>query len=167
MNMGMKTKGKHDFMAKEIERKFLVTDIEAVRQAAVKSYPIRQAYLSDNPDATVRIRIKGEKAYLTVKGRNRGAVRDEWEYEIPVEEATEMADKLCGGFAIDKTRYIVPLGDLLWEIDEFHGRHQGLILAEVELSTEKTEISSLPSFIAAEVTSDPRYYNSTLARALS
>lgn len=111
-------------MAKEIERKFLVADISAVKTAAESSSRIRQTYVSDNPDSTVRIRIRDEHAFLTLKGRNQGAVRDEWEFEIPVEDAEEMADRLCGGFSIDKTRYIVDYEGWKWEVDEFHGRHE-------------------------------------------
>lgn len=123
---------------------------------------IRQTYLSDNPEATVRIRITDDAAFITVKGITTGHTRDEWEYSIPVTDAVEMADKLAGGFAIDKTRYYVPFEGFTWEVDEFHGRHEGLIIAEVEMpSAECTP--SLPAFIGEEVTGDPAYYNSTLA----
>lgn len=149
-------------MAKEIERKFIVSDT-SFRAMASASYDIRQCYLSDNPDATVRLRVRGRQAFITVKGRNKGAVRDEWEYEIPLSDALEMAERLCGGWAIEKTRHIVEYGGHRWEVDEFRGRHEGLVLAEVELPAADTPVE-IPPFVAEEVTSDPRYYNSMLAR---
>lgn len=148
-------------MAKEIERKFLVSSTEFIHLAESHSH-IRQTYLSINPDATVRLRIRDDKAYLTIKGRNAGAVRDEWEYQLPVRDAEEMADRLCGGFSIDKTRYIVDYRGWKWEIDLFHGRHEGLILAEIEMPTADSH-PPLPPFVGPEVTGDPRYYNSTLS----
>lgn len=150
-------------MAKEIERKFLVTDT-SFEALATRQRHIRQAYLSTNPDATVRLRIADSTAFITVKGRNSGSVRDEWEYEIPVSDAEEMAERLCHGFAIDKTRYIVDHEGWKWEIDVFHGRHDGLIVAEVEMPDAGCN-PPLPSFIGQEVTGDPRYYNSTLSTA--
>ena len=149
-------------MAKEIERKFIVAD-NSFRTMATCSYDIRQCYLSDNPDATVRLRVRGSDSFITVKGRNNGAVRDEWEYPVPMADALEMADRLCGGWAIEKTRYIVDYGGHKWEVDEFRGRHKGLVLAEVELPDVSTPVE-IPPFIGEEVTSDPRYYNSVLAR---
>lgn len=148
-------------MTKEIERKFLVDDTSFIPLAASSSR-IRQAYISTNPDSVVRLRIRDSRAYLTVKGRNDGAVRDEWEFEIPVADAEEMAGRLCGGFAIDKTRYIVNFEGWEWEIDLFHGRHDGLILAEVEMPSADCN-PPIPPFIGKEVTGDPRYYNSTLS----
>ena len=101
-------------MATEIERKFLLTTADW-RPFVVRSYPIRQAYLSDNPEATVRVRVKADRAFLTVKGINRGISRAEWEYEIPVADADEMAERLAGGWAISKTRHIVEATDgLCW-----------------------------------------------------
>ncbi len=153
-------------MAKEIERKFLVSDIETVRRLAASSSHIRQAYISSNPDATVRLRIRDNEAFITVKGRNKGAVRDEWEFGIPVIDAEEMAERLCGGFAIDKTRYIVEVKGWSWEVDEFHGKHAGLLLAEIEMpSVDSTP--EIPPFIGTEVTGDARYYNSNLAKGCS
>lgn len=149
-------------MSKEIERKFLVEG-DTFKTDAVKCCRISQCYLSDNPEATVRVRRYGDMACITVKGITRGAVRDEWEYPIPVADAEEMASRLAGGWAIDKTRYYVERDGLTWEIDEFHGRHAGLILAEVELPDESTPVS-IPDFISREVTGDPAYYNSVLAR---
>ena len=150
-------------MAKEIELKFLVTDRTFVNIATSHSR-IRQCYLSDSPDATVRIRLKDDNAYITVKGRNHGCVRDEWEYEIPAQDALEMAEHLSHGLAIDKTRYIVPYKGYVWEVDEFHGNHEGLIIAEVEMPSANCT-PELPPFIGKEVTGDPQYYNSSLAKA--
>ena len=104
-----------------------------------------------------------KEAFLTVKGRNSGAIRDEWEYPVPVTDAEEMARRLCGGFAIDKTRYIVDHLGWKWEVDLFHGHHEGLILAEIEMPSADSN-PPLPPFIGPEVTGDPRYYNSTLSR---
>ena len=150
-------------MAKEIERKFLVTDTSYIGRAE-SAVRIRQTYLSTNPDATVRLRIAGDKAWITVKGRNAGAVRDEWEYPIPVSDAEEMAERLAGGFAIDKTRYVVDHEGWKWEIDCFHGHHEGLTVAEIEMPSADSN-PPLPDFIGREVTGDSRYYNSTLAAA--
>lgn len=149
-------------MAKEIERKFLVKD-NSFAKMATETVDIRQTYLSDLPEATVRLRVIGEHARLTVKGKNSGAVRDEWEYEIPVTDACEMAASLAGGWSIDKTRYIVPFGGRVWEVDVFHGRHEGLILAEVELDDAGASVE-IPPFAGQEVTGDPAYYNSVLAK---
>ena len=150
-------------MGKEIERKFLVTD-SAFRLMARESIAIRQASISVNPDATVRVRVGGDMAWLTVKGRNHGAERDEWEWPITVDEACEMAERLAGGWSIDKTRYLVDWQGRTWEVDEFHGRHEGLVLAEVELPAADADVE-LPPFVGMEVTGDPAYYNSTLSAA--
>lgn len=149
-------------MAKEIERKFLVKD-DCFDQMTVCRYCIRQAYISDRPEATVRVRVLDDKAFLTLKGRNEGAVRDEWEFEIPVEDAEDMAVRLAGGWSIDKVRHIVMYGGRRWEVDVFKGRHEGLVLAEVELEDAGAEVE-LPPFIGEEVTGNPAYYNSVLAR---
>lgn len=150
-------------MAKETERKFLVNDT-SYKGLAVKAYEIAQGYLSVDADRTVRIRIKGNKAYITVKTRNVGLTRNEWEYEIPVDDAREMLSA-CVGIVITKTRYIVPATNgLYWEIDEFHGHHGGLILAEIELPCDDFSIE-IPSFIGKEVSDNPAYYNSSLSKA--
>ena len=151
----------NDVMGKEIERKFLVKDNSFV-QLTTCSHRIRQAYLSDKPESTVRIRVSDDRAWLTVKGRNQGAVRDEWEYPIPVDDAMNMADRLTGGWSIDKTRHMVMYDGYRWEVDVFHGRHEGLILAEIELPCISAPFTC-PPFIGEEVTDDPRYYNSVLA----
>lgn len=144
-------------MAKEIERKFLVKDISFISEE-LPHHRIFQAYLSDRPDATVRLRVSDSKAWLTVKSKNHGSERDEWEYEIPESDAREMLVRCgCHG-VIDKTRY----RDGRWEIDVFHGCHDGLVIAEIELKNENEQVT-LPYYIGREVTGDPRYYNSCLA----
>ena len=148
-------------MAKEIERKFLVIS-DSYRTLSVSADEIRQGYLSRNPDATVRVRLRGERGFLTVKSRNRGVARDEWEYEIPAADARDMLDRLCDGPVLSKTRYLVPGESGMWEVDEFHGRLEGLVVAEIELTSADTVVS-LPDFIGREVSDDPRYYNSNLA----
>lgn len=144
-------------MAKEIERKFLVMD------DSYKSSPhtrIRQGYLSSEPTRTVRVRIKGNRGFLTVKGLTCGATREEFEYEIPICDAEAMICLCEPDTIIDKTRYNAGR----WEVDEFHGRLDGLRVAEIELSGEDEAIE-LPSFAGREVTGDERYYNSALACA--
>lgn len=149
-------------MSKEIERKFLVRSSE-YRDLAIRKKEMMQGYLSLDPDATVRVRIVDEEAFITVKSRNKGAVRNEWEYSIPVDEGTEMLKTCCKSRLIEKTRYIVEAGDgLKWEIDEFHGSLDGLVIAEIELPEEDYPVI-LPEFVGKEVTGDPRYYNSSLA----
>lgn len=151
-------------MAKEIERKFLVRNT-GYRMSATGVKRLRQGYLSLDPHATVRVRIADGHGYLTVKGINVGAVRNEWEYEIPVEEAEEMLAACAVSTVIDKTRLIVPAGNgLNWEVDEFGGTHAGLTVAEIELPDESTPVPPA-SFIGREVTGDARYYNSSLAAA--
>ena len=147
-------------MAKEIERKFLVQNCD-YRHMAVESCHIEQGYLNRDIDATVRVRIRDDKAFLTVKGRNHGVVRDEWEYAIPADDARSMLRTCARGNIIEKRRYIVPFDGLTWEVDEFEGAHAGLVIAEVELPSADADVT-LPSFIGAEVTGDPRYYNSNL-----
>ena len=149
-------------MAKEKERKFLVKSV-SYRQMSVKIREISQAYLSTSPDATVRVRIDGDKAWLTVKSRNVGDTRNEWEYEIPCEDAREML-KVCLQVPLVKTRWIVPYGGLTWEVDEFHGELEGLTVAEVELPEDFGDkpIEALPDFVGREVTGNPDYYNSNL-----
>lgn len=146
-------------MAKEIERKFLVVN-DAFFSMASRSVDIEQGYLCTDPDSTVRVRIKGDEAFITVKSRNYGATRNEWEYSIPVSDAREMME-CCRG-VIKKRRFLVPYDGLVWEVDVFGGRHSGLVVAEVEIGSEDVRLS-LPPFVGEEVTSDPRYYNSVLA----
>ena len=147
-------------MAKEIERKFLVKN-SSFMDISDSRRDIKQGYISRRPEGTVRVRICGDKAFLTVKGRNKGAVRDEWEYPVPVEDAMQMLARCTEGNVIEKTRYIVPFGGLKWEIDVFHGAHEGLVVAEIERPAPDTPFTQ-PPFIGREVTGDQRYYNSNL-----
>lgn len=150
-------------MAKEIERKFQLAS-DGWRPLVTQSSLIRQGYLGVTATASIRIRIReGKGAQLTVKSSTSGLERQEYEYAIPLEDAEDML-KLCTGIIIEKRRHLVPLGDLVWEIDVFSGTHQGLILAEVELP-ESTHQVDLPDWLGAEVTGDPQYYNSALAGA--
>lgn len=145
---------------KEIERKFLVKSHE-YRVNSVEIHDIKQGYLSTRKESTVRIRIKNKSAFITIKGISNGATRDEWEYSIPMNDALDML-KICQGNIIEKKRYIVKIDGYMWEIDEFHGIHEGLIIAEIEL-THENETFPIPSFIGEEVTGNVNYYNSTLA----
>ena len=147
-------------MAKEIERKFLVKNSIFMELSTTRK-EIKQGYISRRPEGTVRIRICDDKAFLTVKGRNEGAVRDEWEYAVPVEDALQMLERCAEGTVIEKTRHIVPFGGFRWEVDVFHGGHEGLVVAEVELPSPDADLT-LPPFVGPEVTGDPRYYNSNL-----
>lgn len=146
-------------MAKEIERKFIVTDDSYKRMAVSRSH-IVQCYLSRDAEATVRVRIRDDRAYLTVKSVTLGCTRDEWEYEIPVDDARAMT-ALCRGSIIDKTRWIVEYGSHTWEVDEFESPCRGMVMAEVELSSAG-EAVELPPFAGEEVTGNPAYYNSNL-----
>ena len=147
----------------EIERKYLVTS-NSYKQMAVARYHICQGYISREKTGTVRIRITDDKAYLTIKGKPAAGhfARYEWEKEIDVQEAKELMH-LCQGTIIDKTRWIVPAAEdgLKWEVDEFHGKHEGLTLAEIELTSEEQEVEK-PDFVGEDVTSDPRYYNANM-----
>jgi adenylate cyclase len=147
----------------EIERKFLVTS-DAFKKEAFTQNRIAQGYLSSIPGRTVRVRIKGNKGFLTIKGNlnESGLSRYEWEKEIPIEEATALM-KLCEKGVIDKTRFEVNVGNHIFEVDEFYGENEGLIIAEVELKSE-TETFEKPSWIGKEVTNDNRYYNSYLSQ---
>lgn len=147
-------------MAIETERKFLVRDGIDFESEAIAKHEIVQGYLSENPDATVRIRIADDKAFVTIKSRSVGATRNEWEYEIPVEDARSMLG-LPGVRKLCKTRYIVPFDGHKWEIDVFHHKLEGLRIAEVELDCE-TETLNIPPFAGAEITGQNRYYNSVL-----
>ena len=146
-------------MAKEIERKFLVSGDDWRRLAPGIAY--RQGYLSTVKERTVRVRTVGDKGYLTVKGLSVGATRSEFEYEISAADANEMLDSLCEKPIIEKVRYKIPFGDLTWEVDEFTGVNAGLIVAEVELSDEAQRIAK-PDWIGIEVTGDSRYFNANL-----
>ena len=148
----------------EIERKFLVSNLNACLQLHINSKRIVQGYLSFDPARTVRVRKTDTKAFLTIKGKSNatGDTRFEWEKEIPENEVTQLLD-LCLGQIIRKTRYIVPHQSHLFEVDVFSGKLQGLVIAEVELSAADEQLD-LPTWIGKEVTGDPRYYNSDLAK---
>lgn len=148
-------------MAKEIERKYLVIGNDFTRLANPVFY--RQGYISLEPKGIVRVRTCGEKAYITIKGKSTGISRDEYEYEIPYADASEMLDALCLYPPIEKHRYKVPLNGLVWEIDVFSGANQGLIFCEVELPAEDA-VFEKPAWVGAEVTTDHRYYNAWIAQ---
>ncbi|HOT28563.1 MAG TPA: CYTH domain-containing protein [Candidatus Ozemobacteraceae bacterium] len=148
-------------MGIEIERKFLVTG-DAWRTGA-RGVFYRQGYLSTAKERTVRVRIAGDRGFLTIKGESSGAARAEYEYEIPAVDAREMLERLCEKPLIEKTRYTVAFAGRKWEIDEFAGENEGLIVAEIEFSGEGVHFE-LPSWAGREVTGDPRYFNSSLAR---
>jgi adenylate cyclase len=149
-------------MPQEIERKFLVT--EGYKQYAFTHTRITQGYLSSVPERIVRVRINGEKGFITIKGVSNlsGLSRYEWEKEIAVNEARELL-ALCEPGVIDKTRYLVQVGKFTFEVDEFYGENEGLIVAEIELSSEE-ELFDKPQWLGDEVTGDKRYFNSKLAK---
>jgi adenylate cyclase len=146
-------------MASEIERKFLVANDSwndgspGIRMA--------QGYLSMDPDRNVRIRLAGENAWITIKGRTRGITRSEHEYPIPAGDARDLL-AICLPSVIDKTRHRVDFGGYVWEIDVFHGENEGLVLAEVELEEESAN-PPLPPWVGQEVSHDARYFNANLA----
>lgn len=148
-------------MKKEIERKFLVKG--DFMPFVTSSTRIEQGYVAKSEQLTLRIRTRNEQGYLTIKGRTneKGMSRSEWEYEIPVEEARELL-KFSRG-TISKTRYLVPVGDHTFEVDEFYGENEGLVVAEVELQDENEEYPR-PDWLGEEVTGDRRYYNSQLLK---
>jgi len=143
----------------EIERKYLVDNKKW--QPCKNGIKIKQGYLSVDPERVVRVRIADEKAFLTIKGKSKGIVRTELEYEIPVNEA-EVLIKICLDFPIEKTRYKEDIGDIVWEIDVFEGENTGLVMAEVELVDENQNVN-LPEWIGDEVSFDSRYFNSWLS----
>lgn len=149
-------------MAQEIERKFLVKG--DFKSEAFKSTRITQGYLSSVPERTVRVRVKGDKGFITIKGigNESGASRFEWEKEIPVDEVRDLL-KICEPGVIDKTRYLVKNGDLTFEVDEFYGDNDGLTVAEIELPDEDTQFNH-PAWLGEEVTGDVRFYNSMLMK---
>lgn len=150
-------------MAIEIERKFLVSNTDWSKDY-VDAKVIKQGYLTDpSQSSAIRVRIIDDRqAFITIKQRGAGISRPEFEYEIPVEDAAEIM-KGCGDNVIHKTRHVIPsFGDLVWEVDTFHGRHSGLVLAEIELPSEDTKFER-PSWLGEEVSEDPRYFNQTMA----
>lgn len=146
----------------EIERKFLVKNLDFITLATTKNR-IVQGYLNSTPERTVRVRIKGNKGYLTIKGisNESGTTRMEWEKEIDLQDAEELL-KLCEKGVIDKIRYEIPFGDHIYEVDIFNGDNEGLIMAEIELQTEH-ETFEKPYWLGEEITSDKRYYNAYLS----
>ena len=149
-------------MAQEIERKFLVAG--DFKPEACKATRIIQGYLSSVPERTVRVRVKGEKGFITIKGigNQSGASRFEWEKEISTEEAEQLL-AICEPGVIDKTRYLVKSGEHTFEVDEFYGDNDGLTVAEVELSSEEESFVK-PAWLGEEVTGDVKYYNSMLMK---
>ena len=149
-------------MGYEIERKFLVDG--DFKPTAIRYYKIIQGYLSTVPERTVRVRIMGDQAWLNVKGigNSTGTARFEWETEISVKEAEELI-KICESGVIEKVRYFIPFKDHTFEVDEFLGVNSGLIIAEIELSTENESFEK-PSWIGREVTGDSKYYNAMLMK---
>jgi adenylate cyclase len=146
-------------MAIEIERKFLVRGDGWRAGAAATVY--KQGYLSVNPGCSVRVRLGGDQAWLTIKGASRGLARQEFEYPIPPGDAEALLG-LCLPGVISKTRYVLMRGKHRWEIDEFHGDNEGLLLAEIELDHED-EAFDRPDWLGEEVSEDPRYYNAALS----
>jgi len=149
-------------MAQEIERKFLVNG--DFKSSSNKQTRITQGYLSSVPERTVRVRVKGDKGFITIKGigNESGASRYEWEKEIPVGEVNELL-KICEPGVIDKTRFLVEAGKHTFEVDEFYGDNDGLTVAEVELSSED-EAFEKPSWLGEEVTGQVKYFNSMLMK---
>ena len=146
----------------ETERKFLVLD-DGYKSQAVESHRIRQGYIAHDMGRSVRVRILDDRGILTVKGPFIGVgSRPEWEKEISLQEAEDLF-LLCKPGSIDKTRWIVPAGERFFEVDEFHGENEGLVMAEIELKSQD-EAFGRPSWLGEEVTGDPRYYNGYLAR---
>lgn len=147
----------------EIERKFLVLSTLFLEEAT-QAQKIVQGYLNSHPERTVRVRIKNEKGFITIKGKgdSTGTTRFEWEKEIGIEEARALI-QLCESGVIDKTRYLIPKGNHVFEVDVFEGENRGLIMAEIELSSSN-EIFEKPNWLGEEVTTDERYYNAYLSK---
>jgi adenylate cyclase len=148
-------------MGIEIERKFLLAG-DAWRGLG-QATRMRQGYLCSDPERTVRVRIEGEGAVITIKSKVTGASRGEWEYPIPVADAAELLDRLCEQPLVEKTRHRIAHAGHVWEVDEFAGANAGLVVAEIELGAED-EAFERPEWIGREVTGDKRYYNSSLIR---
>jgi adenylate cyclase len=143
-------------MATEIERKFKVISDEYKKMG--EPLNCKQGYLDTQNEPLVRVRIMGEKAYLTLKGKNEGIRRLEFEYEIPVLDAEELLTNFCSTTLIEKNRYILSIEEIIWEVDEFLGENSGLVIAEVELLSENDNFNK-PSWIGREVSHDTKYYN--------
>ena len=149
-------------MPTEIERKYLVKG-DGWRASATDHVPMRQGYFQTGPGSTVRVRIEGERAVLTIKGPTVGISRAEYEYEIPLGDARQMLDIFCEGRQVEKVRHYVSHAQKTWEVDVFEGANQGLVLAEVELERADEEVD-VPKWIGEEVSHDSRYRNACLAR---
>ncbi|WP_426327488.1 CYTH domain-containing protein [Pedobacter sp. R-06] len=147
-------------MGKEIERKFLIDQQKWDNLSKPEGKLFRQGYLLSDKDKTIRVRATETKGFLTIKGQTIGATRMEYEYEIPVAEATELLDNFSLS-ELSKTRYEIPFNGKLWEIDVFLGANKGLVVAEIELNSED-EIFALPDWVSREVTEEEKYYNSNL-----
>lgn len=152
-------------MAKEIERKFLV-DFEMLKSSGllIEGNPIKQAYIQTVGLTAVRLRVKGVKAFLTIKGANKGVTRAEFEYAIPVEDANAMIQDLCSGPIVEKIRYEIKSiqnSNHVWEVDVFEGENKGLVVAELELADENEDFER-PKWLGEEVSGDAKYYNSNL-----
>jgi adenylate cyclase len=149
-------------MGKEIERKFLLHPNWKEQVKGIQAEEIRQGYLCSEPERTVRVRIKGDAAYLTIKGKTAGFSRAEYEYSIPKREAEELL-KMCSYPLIEKQRFTLEVDSQVWEIDEFFADNEGLVVAEAELESEEQALQ-LPAWIKEEVTHDKRYYNAQLVQ---
>lgn len=148
-------------MGVEIERKFLAKGDQW--KSLGQGVLLRQGYLSSAPERIVRVRIEDESAMLTIKGRTSGAMRSEWEYPIPMTDAEAFLGALCERPIIEKRRYRIPHEGMLWEVDEFLGENAGLVVAEIELTTEDQAFAR-PDWVGEEVTHDARYFNANLLR---
>ncbi|MDH5693643.1 MAG: CYTH domain-containing protein, partial [Gammaproteobacteria bacterium] len=144
------------------ERKFTIRD-DSWRSAVKRSELYRQGYLAGNERSSIRVRLAGDKANLNIKSATLGIYRQEYEYDIPVADANKMLDELCEKPIIEKTRHFVSVGEHTWEVDEFYGENEGLIVAEIELKSESEQFE-LPDWADKEVSDDPRYYNVSLVK---
>ena len=149
-------------MALEIERKYLVIN-DKWKENILSESVLKQGYIANQPNATVRVRIAGEVAYLNIKSATTGITREEFEYQIPLSDAEQILEQVAEHPFIDKTRYKVQWGSHVWDLDLFAGENQGLIMAEVELNSED-ESFELPPWAGKEVFGDPRYYNASLVK---
>lgn len=149
-------------MSIEIERKYLV-DIDKWNKLAKGNKQFyRQGYISTDPEKTIRVRVSDENGSITIKGITTGASRLEYEYTIPKQDAIDLLDRFCSS-DISKFRYLIPFAGKVWEVDEFVGANEGLIIAEIELSSEEESFET-PPWVTQEVTGDEKYYNSNLAQ---
>ena len=146
-------------MGIEIEHKYLVKD-DSYKRLSYSNSTIRQGFLSRDPERTVRVRVRDDQGFITIKGKGDGAAHPEFEYEIPLDDAVRLMS-LCEPPVIEKTRYIVMHDGNRWEVDKFHGNLEGLVIAELEVPSEDYRFS-LPPFVGREVTGNPKYYNSQL-----